>query len=293
MPDSVYRVTEVIGVSSESWEAAARSAVETAATTVRDLRVAEVDARRVLPTPPVPASVSSLVRPRSDLSSESSRLRPMIELASVGSANVLSRTESGDLMFEFECDRGELVATALDPVVVPVLGQQLGVDVECCPEGRCRLFPACVHCRLFELVDVDLSREVKRAVPRLDRGRVEGAPRDVYGLVEVVGGRRRGEVAPEHVHRLLAMEPVVAGEGEELHELARLLQSPGRVGHRNSVDGRSETAEERQTDVAHLGIQSSPPARNGYAGNVRCIKTGPDLRTQRGRKAGVPRWVGT
>jgi flavin-binding protein dodecin len=42
MSDSVYRVTEVIGVSSESWEAAARSAVETAAKTVRDLRVAEV-----------------------------------------------------------------------------------------------------------------------------------------------------------------------------------------------------------------------------------------------------------
>lgn len=42
MADSVYRVTEVIGVSSESWEAAARSAVETAAKTVRDLRIAEV-----------------------------------------------------------------------------------------------------------------------------------------------------------------------------------------------------------------------------------------------------------
>jgi dodecin len=40
--DSVYRVTEVIGVSDESWEAAARTAVETAAKTVRDLRVAEV-----------------------------------------------------------------------------------------------------------------------------------------------------------------------------------------------------------------------------------------------------------
>jgi flavin-binding protein dodecin len=42
MADSVYRVTEVIGVSSESWEAAARNAVETAAKSVRDLRVAEV-----------------------------------------------------------------------------------------------------------------------------------------------------------------------------------------------------------------------------------------------------------
>ncbi len=42
VPDSVYRVTEVIGTSSESWEAAARTAVETAARTVRDLRIAEV-----------------------------------------------------------------------------------------------------------------------------------------------------------------------------------------------------------------------------------------------------------
>jgi flavin-binding protein dodecin len=40
--DSVYRVTEVIGTSPDSWEAAARSAVETAAKSVRDLRVAEV-----------------------------------------------------------------------------------------------------------------------------------------------------------------------------------------------------------------------------------------------------------
>ena len=41
MTESVYRVTEVIGASSDSWEAAARNAVETAARTVRDLRVAE------------------------------------------------------------------------------------------------------------------------------------------------------------------------------------------------------------------------------------------------------------
>ena len=42
MPDSVYRVTEVIGTSSESWEAAAANAVSVAARSVRDLRVAEV-----------------------------------------------------------------------------------------------------------------------------------------------------------------------------------------------------------------------------------------------------------
>ena len=39
---SVYRVTELIGTSTESWEDAAVTAVKTASTTLRDLRVAEV-----------------------------------------------------------------------------------------------------------------------------------------------------------------------------------------------------------------------------------------------------------
>ena len=42
MADSVYRVTELVGTSSVSWEAAAKSAVETASKSLRDLRVAEV-----------------------------------------------------------------------------------------------------------------------------------------------------------------------------------------------------------------------------------------------------------
>jgi flavin-binding protein dodecin len=42
MSDSVYRVTEVIGSSTTSWEEAATNAVETAAKTLRDLRVGEV-----------------------------------------------------------------------------------------------------------------------------------------------------------------------------------------------------------------------------------------------------------
>jgi dodecin len=39
---SVYRVTELIGTSSESWEDAATSAVKTAQETLRGLRVAQV-----------------------------------------------------------------------------------------------------------------------------------------------------------------------------------------------------------------------------------------------------------
>ena len=39
---SVYRISDLVGVSTQSWEDAARNAVETAAKTLRDLRVAEV-----------------------------------------------------------------------------------------------------------------------------------------------------------------------------------------------------------------------------------------------------------
>ena len=40
---AVYRVTEVIGTSSSSWEDAARNAVSTAASSLRDLRIAEIE----------------------------------------------------------------------------------------------------------------------------------------------------------------------------------------------------------------------------------------------------------
>jgi dodecin len=42
MADSVYKVIELIGTSTESWEKAAKTAVERAAQSLRDLRVAEV-----------------------------------------------------------------------------------------------------------------------------------------------------------------------------------------------------------------------------------------------------------
>jgi flavin-binding protein dodecin len=42
MPDSVYKVIELVGTSTESWEKAAANAVERAAESLRDLRIAEV-----------------------------------------------------------------------------------------------------------------------------------------------------------------------------------------------------------------------------------------------------------
>jgi len=42
MPESVYKVIELVGTSSESWEKAAKAAVDKASKTLRDLRIAEV-----------------------------------------------------------------------------------------------------------------------------------------------------------------------------------------------------------------------------------------------------------
>jgi len=42
MPDTVYKVIELIGTSAESWEKAAENAVAKAAETLRDLRIAEI-----------------------------------------------------------------------------------------------------------------------------------------------------------------------------------------------------------------------------------------------------------
>jgi len=42
MPESVYKVIELVGTSETSWEDAAKKAVETASKTLRELRIAEV-----------------------------------------------------------------------------------------------------------------------------------------------------------------------------------------------------------------------------------------------------------
>jgi len=44
MSDSVYKVIELVGTSPDSWEEAARNAIEKASKTLRDLRIAEVSA---------------------------------------------------------------------------------------------------------------------------------------------------------------------------------------------------------------------------------------------------------
>jgi len=42
MPESVYKIIELVGTSTESWEKAAQAAVARAAQTLRDIRIAEI-----------------------------------------------------------------------------------------------------------------------------------------------------------------------------------------------------------------------------------------------------------
>ena len=42
MPESVYKIVELVGTSTESWEKAAATAVQRAGKSLRDLRIAEV-----------------------------------------------------------------------------------------------------------------------------------------------------------------------------------------------------------------------------------------------------------
>ncbi len=42
MPDSVYKIIELVGTSEESWEEAAKNAIERAGQSLRDIRIAEV-----------------------------------------------------------------------------------------------------------------------------------------------------------------------------------------------------------------------------------------------------------
>ena len=50
MAESVYKIIEIVGTSTTSWEKAAAAAVERAAHTLRDLRIAEVSEQDIIIT---------------------------------------------------------------------------------------------------------------------------------------------------------------------------------------------------------------------------------------------------
>ena len=203
---------------------------------------------------------------------------------------VVARIEPLELGAELGREGGELVAPVDRPVVVAVLRQQLAaVDRERGSVRRRRPGPARVGGGSLEAVDVDVGGEEEHLVAKLDRLRVERAPRDVHGLVEIVRRSGRSAVAPEHVHHLLAVQPVAGSEREQLDQLARLLQPPGLVRHGLSVHGGGEPAEKGDRDVCHtprMPYRAAPG--KSRAGEVsRRDGRGPTARSRaRGRRRG-------
>jgi len=101
------------------------------------------------------------------------------------------------------------------------------------------------------VVDIDIRDQVKQLVAYHNRAPVERSSRDVNRLMEIVGRRRRLAVAPEHVHRLLALKAMARRQRKQFHKLARLLQPPRRLRHRHAVDGRRKAPQQSHADVAH------------------------------------------
>ncbi len=169
-------------------------------------------------------------------------------------ANALDHAEFAQLLDEGCRQLGELVAPALDPVLVAVLGQELtAVQRQRRPEGRRSPRPAGVDRRALELVDVhgDVGGEVEQLVAQLDRVGAQRAAGDVEGLVEVVRRGVRALLTPEDVHRLLAMEAMLRSERQQLHQLARLLQSPRPVRDGVTVGHGAEASEQFDPRFGH------------------------------------------
>ena len=225
-----------------------------------------------MPAPPVPVSVSRRVCPSSARSSASSRSRPTNELASAGRpCGAVAGAKLGELVLELGCELRELVPPLLGPVVVAVLGKKLAaVDRERRPVGGRRPRAPRVGRGRLEPVDVDVRHEEERLVADDDRFRAERPTGDMHGLVEVVRRRARLAVAPEDVHRLLAVKPMALGEREQLDELACLLQAPRALGHRGAIDRGRKATQERDGDPRHptedarTGRGTTTPGLSGH-----------------------------
>ena len=169
-------------------------------------------------------------------------------------ADALDCAELAQLVGEGRRQLGQLVAPGLDPVLIAVLGEELAaVQRERRPVGGRSPRPAGVDRRPLELVDVhdDVGGEVEQLVAQLDRVGAQCAAGDVEGLVEVVRRGVRALLTPEGVHRLLAVEAMLRRERQQLHQLARLLQSPGPVRDGVTVGHGAEASEQLDPRFGH------------------------------------------
>ncbi len=153
--------------------------------------------------------------------------------------------EDAEDLLQLLVDRCQPPAFELGPVVVAVLGQQLAaVEGERALARRGSPVAPRVGGRDLERLDIEVCIEPEQPVLQLDRLGAQRLPRRVHRLVEVVRRRARVAIRPKHVHRLLAMEPMPVGERQQLHQLPRLTEPPGRVRDRRAGGLGRKTAQQ-------------------------------------------------
>ncbi len=164
-----------------------------------------------------------------------------------------------------EVEAPQPLAPRRGPVLVPVLRQEVTAI-----EGNRLLIGTRILCAASGSggdlegggVDPQLAVGPERqhlALPpqRLSRrrnGRREGAAGDVEHVPQVVAGGGGVEVRPEQVEQLVAVEGVVGGQRQQLHQRARLAQSPGPVVDRPCPDLDAKAAEELDAERQLLSV---------------------------------------
>ncbi len=158
---------------------------------------------------------------------------------------------------EVEMVKAQLLAPLLRPILVPVVGQQLSavhgergsrrgdVGVGERPSGEA-----------LELHHVDhglgLGAEGDGVAAEHDRVRhVDGAAREVGGLVQLRRGFFNGVVGPEEVEHLLPVQSQARSEREHLDERGRVPPGPVALVDSDRVDGHTELSEHRHADLRH------------------------------------------
>lgn len=96
-------------------------------------------------------------------------------------------------------------------------------------------------------------------------GGVEGAAGLVQGVAELVRGGFGGEVRPQEVDDLFAVEAVAGGEGQEFDERRRFAEPPARLGHLVATDRDPEAAEQRPSGLKAGTRRGSSRLRSAVA----------------------------
>jgi hypothetical protein len=126
-------------------------------------------------------------------------------------------------------------------------------------------------------VGLDAARGEQRDLPAAQHDCVGGGQRlpcVVGGLAQVCRARVRVEVGPERLDYLLAREPVIVGQGQELDELGGAPAGPRLGRNLLLVDERPEAPEQFEADPALLRLRSHPP----HPTYIRNVSGTPDPR---------------